>query len=63
MPSFSIGFALAPSDHMDFMMTLLIVVLSMVLGIVGARGMLELMFAAMSKPGASRGGPEGVRAD
>jgi len=48
---------------MDFMMTLLIVVLSMVLGIVGARGMLELMFAAMSKPGASRGGPEGVRAD
>jgi hypothetical protein len=34
---------------MDFMLTLLIVVLSMVLGIAGARGMLELMFAALSR--------------
>jgi len=30
-------------------MTLLIVVLSMVLGILAARGMLELMFAAMAR--------------
>ena len=41
-------------------MTLLILLLSMVLGIVGARGMLQLMFAAMSKPGASRDGSEGA---
>jgi hypothetical protein len=34
---------------MDFVMMLLIVGLSMVLGILGARGMLQLMFAAMSR--------------
>jgi len=50
MPSSRLGFALAPPSHMDFIMTLLIVVLSMVLGILAARGMLELMFAAMSRP-------------
>jgi len=48
---------------MDFVMTLLILALSMVLGIAGAQGMLQLMFAAMSKPGASRARSEGVRAD
>jgi hypothetical protein len=44
---------------MDFMMTLLIVLLSMVLGLVGARGMLELTFAAMSRPVASRDRSDG----
>jgi hypothetical protein len=34
---------------MDFMMMLLVMGLSMALGILGARGMLELMFAAMAR--------------
>ena len=40
-------------------MTLLVLLLSMALGIAGARGLLQLMFAAMARPGALRGGSEG----
>jgi len=36
---------------MDFIAMSLIMVLSMALGIVGARGMLQLVFAALSRRG------------
>jgi hypothetical protein len=40
---------------MDFLVTLLIVLLSMALGLASAHGMLQLMFAAMARaPGAPR---------
>ena len=41
---------------MDFIVTVVIVLLSMALGIVGARGMLQLAFAAMARPGTSQAG-------
>jgi len=43
---------------MDFLVTLLIVLLSTALGLAGARGMLQLAFAAMARPETSRRGSE-----